>query len=104
MTITVQHKRGDTFLIGCAVTEDSVARDLTGYTVRAKVKNGKVDVATLTHSWVSQVGGTYQLKAVDTTLWPAAKLQIDIEYTDNAGVISSTETFIINCIADVTTP
>lgn len=102
--ITVDFKRGDTFLLQGQVTVGDAAQSLTGWTVAAQVRNGTVLLHALVLTWLNQATGLYQLSrpAADTATWPTKLLVCDIQYTSPTGQVISTETFGINCIADVT--
>lgn len=102
--ITLNFKRGDTFIVQGQVTVNDAAQSLTGWTVASQVRNGTSLLTTLTVTWVNQAGGIYQLSAAPnaTASWPIKMLSCDIQYTSPSGQVISTETFGINCQADVT--
>jgi hypothetical protein len=102
--ITLDFKRGDTFLLTGEGTVADVAEDMTGWTVASQVRNGSTLLHNLTLTWVDRPNGKYQLSCppVNTATWPAKLLVCDIQYTTDTGQVISTETFGINCIADVT--
>lgn len=102
--ITLNFKRGDTFLLQGQVTVADAAQNLTGWTVASQVRNGAVLLTTLTVSWVDQPQGIYRLTGLPaaTSTWPVKTLACDIQYTSPTGQVISTETFAINCIADIT--
>lgn len=102
--ITLNFKRGDTFTVQGQVTVNDVAQDLTGWSVQSQVRNGTALLTQLTVTWVDQPGGVYLLSATPaaTAAWPVKTLSCDIQYTSPAGQVTSTETFAINCQADVT--
>lgn len=102
MTITLQFKRGDTFLIEGRVTAGGDPLDLSGGSVRSHVRNGAALVAELAVQWVDRAQGTYRLRADDTTRWPVALLTCDIEYLLPSGQKVSTETFEVDCMKDET--
>lgn len=102
MTITMQFKRGDTFLIESRATSDGIPLDLSSGAVRSQVRNGGALVAELDIEWLDRVKGAYRLRANDTTRWPVTVLTCDIEYTFPSGQRVSTETFEIDCVKDET--
>lgn len=102
MTITLQFKRGDTFLIEGRASSGGQPLDLSGGTVRSQVRNGAGLVSELSVQWMDQAQGIYRLRAEDTTRWPVAVLTCDIEYLLASGQKVSTETFEIDCIKDET--
>lgn len=96
----IPHKRGDTFLL--TGTTDV---PLTGYSIASQVRDKSFKlIAQLTVN-ITQTSptGTYTLTyPTGTSLWPVQVLECDVQYTNNAGVIVSTETFEINVLRDVT--
>ncbi|TXH14731.1 MAG: hypothetical protein E6R03_08635 [Hyphomicrobiaceae bacterium] len=102
--ITLDFKRGDTFLLQAVGTVDDVGQDMTNWSVAAQVRNGSSLLHNLTLTWVDRPNGIYQLSCapVNTATWPVKLLVCDIQYTTASGQVISTETFGINNIADVT--
>lgn len=102
--ITLNFKRGDTFVLQGQVTVADAAQNLSGWTVASQVRNGSTLLTTLSVSWVDQAQGIYRLTGLpaSTAAWPVKMLACDIQYTSPAGQVISTETFGINCIADIT--
>lgn len=102
--ITLSFKRGDTFIVQGQATVNDVAQNLTGWTIASQVRNGSSLLSTLTLTWIDQSTGVYKLTALPaaTATWPTKMLACDIQYTTAAGQVISTETFGINCLADVT--
>jgi hypothetical protein len=114
----VTFKRGDYF----ALSIEALMQDLTGWTVRSQVRRGSTLVHELTvEDWTPAPGGSsFQLVALTPSVslpgvdmskpgvlgatddWPVGELLCDIEYTGPTGVIISTETFTIECVADIT--
>lgn len=107
---TIPFKRGDSFRPSLAVTtEDGTPQDITGWTIRSQVRDRKgVLVATLTAANRVDAAGTFTLAPADAQSaesgWPEGEIEWDIEYTDAAGIVRSTETIIIRCERDVTRP
>lgn len=94
-------KRGDTFsLLG------TVDANVTGWTIASQIRTSAGTlVATLTPAVTSASAdlSVYTLKAPGpTTAWPIEDLRCDIQYTTGAGIIDSTETFVIQMAEDVT--
>ncbi|MBL0304369.1 MAG: hypothetical protein IPQ23_22210 [Cytophagaceae bacterium] len=102
MTVSIPFKRGDTFVIQNTVSINSVAQDITNWTIASKVRQGSAFVDELVITKVDAVNGVFQVKKQDTTLWPAKTIQCDIQYTLASGQVISTETFDIAVAADVT--
>lgn len=105
---TITLKRGDTFQIAV----ETPGKDLTGYTVRSQVRRGTslIHTLTLTDFLPGPGGSMFQLIAFNpggtlpgaTVGWPVGELLCDIEYTAPSGLVVSTETFTIECVADIT--
>lgn len=100
----IHHKRGDTFFLANRLTQDGAPIDLTGWSVRSHVRDGDTLVKALTYAVVLAADGQYSLTAApaDTEDWPVKTLHCDIEYTSPGGTVTSTETFLIVVIKDVT--
>jgi hypothetical protein len=99
-------KRGDTFIVEAALTQDGEPQDLTGWSIRSQVRRGNKLVADLAIELEYEANGaaySYLLSAPEgTTEWPVGTLRSDIEYTMPSGQIASTETFEFECVEDVT--
>jgi len=102
MSISIPMKRGDTLILQNSVKIYDVAQDITSWEIQSKVRQGTTFVDTLTVTKIDAVNGVYQVKKADTTAWPAKTLSMDIQYTLPSGQITSTETFEIVCVADIT--
>lgn len=94
-------KRGDSFsLLG------TVDGDVTGWTIASQIRTSAgALVATLTAAVTSASAdlSVYTLTAPGpTTAWPIEDLRCDIQYTTGAGIIDSTETFVIQMVEDIT--
>lgn len=105
----IKVKRGDTFTIGGELTDASgEAEDLTGATIRSQIrsKNGTTLLAELDVGIDDAEGGLFTLSAqpVVTALWGPGDYYCDIEFTFDDDTVSSTETFEIRVLADVTLP
>lgn len=105
-----QFKRGDSFAFYANITDKATGNpvDTDVSNLKSQVRNplGKL-YATLTVSKSSTVVGRYFFQATKevTALWPASnngvELHIDVEIS-LVGVASSTETFSIIVLTDVT--
>ena len=102
-TITI--KRGDTFRRSCAVTTDAgAAVPITGWQIAAQVRTqAGALVASLTIADRSDGAGTYTLIGA-TADWPTTTLALDIQYTDAAGTVMSTDDVLIDVRRDQTQP
>lgn len=99
---TLPFKRGDSFILDGAVSENSAAIDITGWSIKAQVRYADQLVEELACTVVSAAAGTYRVASAGTQTWPVGTLQADVQYTTDSGQIVSTETFLITCSADVT--
>ena len=96
-------KRGDSFIVEAALTQNGEPQDLTGWSIRSQVRRGNKLVAELAVEYVDRPTGVYRLSAPEGTAeWPVGTLRSDIEYTMPSGQIASTETFEFECVEDVT--
>lgn len=101
----VKVKRGDTINWLCLYTDNvNVAIDITNIAIAAQIRS-KIDVL-LTTLTVTKLGGTGQYKlsqtaAITSTFSPGIYFA-DIEYTDNVGIVLSTETIEVEIPKDYT--
>lgn len=101
----LDHKVGDTFKYdGKALDSDDQPVDLTNYTIKAQVRdldNGKlVSDAVVTKPFATS--GEYKITINNTNYWPSKMLVFDVQFSDQAGFVESTETLFINSQRDVT--
>ena len=102
MTVSIPFKRGDSFILQNTVSINSVAQDITDWTIISKVRHPSSNfVDDLVVTKTDAISGIYQLKKQDTTAWPTKTLLCDVQYTLGSGQIISTETFEIPVVADV---
>jgi len=107
MTPTLDLKRGDTLILDCQALQASggPAQSLAGWRVRSQVRSPQHGLlAELQAAVTDPAAGRFTLGAPPslTAAWPLGPARMDIEYTDPAGVVQSTETLIVNVIADET--
>ena len=91
-------KRGDTLFLQCSVASNSLTQSLQNWKIKSTVKYGPRQVTNLT---VTKTSDSFTLQG-STANWPVGVLQCDIQYTTDAGVVISTETFNITVVQDVT--
>ena len=91
-------KKGDTLFLQCSVASNSLPQSLQNWQIKSTVKIGPRPVSNLT---VTKSSDSFTLQG-STASWPIGVLQCDIQYTTDAGVVISTETFSITTIQDVT--
>jgi hypothetical protein len=107
ITKSITFKRGDTFSVTCQrLTAAATAFSLVGYSLAARVRNGKFS-QDLTISITDAGQGRFTLSqtASQTALWPisdsdASELLCDIQFTSAS--VESTETFKIIVHEDIT--
>lgn len=98
----IPFKRGDTFLLRCTLQSEGIS-DWSGWALpSAQVRYRDTLVSTLSAVWLDHAAGVYTLRADTTQAWPVGDLQVDVQYTSPEGLVVSTETFLVGCLADVT--
>ena len=98
----IMFKKGDTFRLSCTYAIDGVPSALPpGIRSQLRSPYGQL-VAELSVAVVDAPNGLFDLTAPDTSSWPLDTLSQDIQYTDATGNVASTDTFTIQCVADVT--
>ena len=91
-------KRGDTLFLQCSVASNSLPQSLQNWQIKSTVKYGPRPVSNLI---VTKSNDSFTLQG-STASWPIGVLQCDIQYTTDAGIVISTETFNITTIQDIT--
>ena len=91
-------KKGDTLFLQCSVASNSLPQSLQNWQIKSTVKIGPRPVTNLT---VTKTSDSFTLQG-STASWPIGVLQCDIQYTTDAGIVISTETFNITTVQDVT--
>lgn len=102
---TITHKRGDTFELTCSLENQGNDVDITGWTVAAQLrKTDDTLVQNMTITVTNAAAGEFTISAPDTETddWPIENLEIDVQFTESSGNISSSETFTIAVIKDIT--
>lgn len=97
-------KRGDSFLMACVYKVDSVAADVTNYTIRSQVRdssNELIEELVVTKADQSTDPGKFVLSAGIIDEWPIDLLRCDIEFSEG-DTVRSTQTFMIPVVEDVT--
>lgn len=100
----IEFKRGDTFEQEGQLLSDGLPLDITGYTIRSHIRYRNNLVKNLAVSLTDAPLGKYKLSATssDTALWPVSDLDMDIEFTNLSGKVTSTNTIIVRVIPDIT--
>lgn len=106
-TITIEHKRGDTFRQDVVVKISNVAVDITDWTIESMLRDmDKALLETFTVTKTTPASGQYRIEAIkdQTALWPVGKAKMDIQYTYPSGgdFRVSSETYDVKIIEDIT--
>jgi hypothetical protein len=102
---TISHKRGDTFELTCSLENQGNDVDMTGWSIAAQLrKTDDTLVQDMTVTVTDAAAGEFKITAADTETddWPIENLEIDVQFTEVSGNISSSETFTIAVIKDIT--
>ena len=107
MASTIKHKRGDTIDWTGFYKINNVPINLTNIDISCQFR--KADGTLLFSPEITKLNqitdtGKYTIKVPAHTVrdFPVEKLKSDIQYTDSSGNVTSTETFFINILEDVT--
>jgi len=101
----INHKRGDTFELTLTLENQGNAVDVTNFTIACQVRDqSDLLIQTLTVTKTDPTNGVFTLTASDTEtyLWPLVKLETDVEFIEADTTVSSSETFSIQVIKDIT--
>ena len=107
MAAYTEIKRGDTLHWTAELRDDDAAppTSLTGWQIRAQVRTRHADL--LAHLGITiapdQLSYTLDATPAVTATWPPGLQRLDIEYTDPAGRVVSTETISLRVLEDITT-
>lgn len=111
MTTTIVHKRGDTLELSLQLKSNSVATDITGYTVSSQLRDSTDTLlvtdnftGNLTYTLTDAATGTFTLTATptQTSEWATRTYDCDIQITEPDSDVSSSETFKIKVVKDIT--
>jgi len=103
----LKHKIGDTLTLAGTVTLTDVS-DFTGWTIASQFRQSGSDALLpgVAAAWVSQdtSTGTYTISATaaNTATWVPCDAVCDVQFTDPSGGVTSTDTFTIEIVRDVT--
>jgi hypothetical protein len=100
----IEFKRGDTFETEGQLLSNGSPLDITGYQIKSHIRYKNNLVKNLAVSFTDAALGKYKLSAAssDTASWPISDLDMDIEFTDLSGKVTSTNTIIVRVISDIT--
>lgn len=100
----IKFKQGDTYIVSCQLTDDDDQPiDITNFDIRSQVRTPSNElIAQLEITKTDSPLGMFEMEEADTQDWPAGCQFQDIEYTDDQGIIVSTQTFKIDVQKDIT--
>ena len=101
----ITHKRGDTFELTLSLENQGNPVDITNFTIASQIRDQDDQlVQALTVTKTDASNGQFTLTATDTQTddWPIAKLDVDVEFVEPDTTVSSSETFNIQVIKDIT--
>jgi hypothetical protein len=100
----ITHKRGDTLEWVVTLTQNSVAVDITDWTIRSQIRQDTTLVYEFLVTKTDPGNGVFSLSATpaETASWPLGSLLIDIEFIDPTGFVISSQTFTMQIVRDIT--
>ena len=108
---TITHKQGDTFELTFQLKSDGSAVDITNFTITSQLRDSTDTLLTtdnfngsLTFTLIDPNAGQFELSASSTATaeWPAREYDCDVQFIDTDNETSSSETFKIKVIKDIT--
>jgi hypothetical protein len=107
MSVSIKHKRGDTFIYHGVVreTRNGPVMNITDWTITSMIRT-QTDalIAEADVTITDGAAGEYTVRVDNTIGWPVDYLHWDIQHADGAGDIRSTETVLLRIVADVNYP
>ena len=108
---TITHKKGDTLELTFQLKRDGSAVDITGFTITSKLRDSTDTLLTTdnfngsrSYTLIDPNAGQFELAASSTATaeWPAREYDCDVQFIDTDNETSSSETFKIKVIKDIT--
>ena len=108
---TITHKRGDSLELECKLVKDDVAIDITSFTITSQLRDSTDALiadnnfdGSLTITKTSPATGVFTITATatETSEWPLRKAICDVQFVEADGDTTSSETFNIDIVRDVT--
>ena len=108
---TITHKKGDTLELAFQLKRDGTAVDITNDTITSQLRDSTDALLTtdnfngsLTYTAIDATNGQFQLSASSTATseWDTRTYDCDVQLIDSSSETSSSETFKINVIKDIT--
>ena len=107
MSASIKHKRGDTFIYSGVVREsrNGPVMNISDWTIASMIRASTGTLIAEADVMITDgATGEYTVRVENTTAWPVDYCFWDIQHTDGAGDIRSTETVLLRVVADVTYP
>jgi len=108
---TIIHKRGDTLELTFQLKVDGVAQNITGYSFSSQLRDSTDALlvtdnfdGNLTYTLINALEGQFSFTAspTETSEWDTRTYDCDLQITEPDSDVSSSETFKIKVIKDVT--
>jgi hypothetical protein len=108
---TITHKRGDSLELECKLVKDDVAIDITNFTITSQLRDSTDTLITDTNfngsftvTKTNPTTGVFKITATatETSEWPLRKAICDVQFVEADGDTTSSETFNIDIVRDVT--
>lgn len=108
---TITHKKGDTLELTFQLKRDGSAVDITSHTITSQLRDSTDALLTtdnfngsLTFTLIDASAGQFQLSATSTATseWDTRTYDCDVQIVDGDNETSSSETFKIKVIKDIT--
>lgn len=108
---TITHKQGDTLELTFQLKRDGSAVNITNYTITSQLRDSTDALLTtdnfngsLTYTLINATAGQFQLSASSTATaeWDTRTYDCDVQIVDGDNETSSSETFQIKVIKDIT--
>ena len=101
----ITHKRWDTLEWVVTLTQNSVAVDITDWTIKSQIRDESSSlIYTFLVTKTDAGDGVFSISATaaQTATWPLGSLLIDIEFIDPTGYVISSQTFTMQIVRDIT--
>ena len=102
---TIDHKRGDTLELLTTIPAAFADGHFAGWAMSSQLRGpgGRALVADLSLTWIDAATTRHLLiRAANTSAWPVALCEFDVQFTRPDGHITSTSTAGINVVRGVT--
>ena len=103
--MSVSVKQGDTLELFCVRRDNAgAAVSLDSVLVKSQMVKGEGSLVDLTVTITDSLNGAFTLSktAAQTEVLDIGRYECDIQFTTNVGVVTSTDTFTITIVEDIT--